>query len=84
MKLKTVRLISILLIIAMAACFVIGYLAQVEKALYYAAIGVFAVYYVFTAKFWRCPLCGKPFGLGLHKYQICPHCEKPVDYESKK
>ena len=44
MKLKTVRLISILLIIAMAACVVVGYLAQIEKVLYYAAIGIFVIY----------------------------------------
>jgi len=79
MKLKTVRLICTLLLVAMLGCFLVGYFAGLGKTMYYAAIGFYFLFCIVYLGFWKCPHCGKRLGFGLTRQTTCPHCGRSME-----
>jgi len=78
MKLKKVRLLCVLLLIAMLACFLIGYFAQLGKSMYYVAAVFYVAFCVIYLGYWKCPHCGQRLGFGLTHSDTCPKCGKSL------
>ena len=78
MKLKNVRVICN--IMAVLAVLLIVWMGLTKSTVCgYLAIGLLAVYLVFTLAFWRCPHCGKTLGHLTAKF--CPHCGGDLEEE---
>lgn len=79
MKLKTVKIVEILLIVLAFLFLAFGY--STDKLFFVVLAALCCAGFGFVNLiFWRCPKCGK--WLGRDSKNFCTHCGAPLDREN--
>lgn len=79
MKLKTVKLLEVVLIGLAFLCLALLYM---KESTFFGVLGVLSAVgsLLVNLVFWRCPKCGK--WLGRDSKKFCTHCGAPLDREN--
>ncbi len=77
MHLRAIRIICICIIALIAAALLLVVFTK-QRIFWYVEFGLVMAYGLFNQVFWRCPICGKPFG-GIKKFEKCPFCGSEID-----